>query len=375
MASAMSNSIFAVATRAIGGLSRIGVMLFVAGRYGPTLFGKVALAISLVEVFRNFSEFGLDTIALRKYSQSQSRERHLVLLRQVITSKVLAASLFYVISVIVIVCLSRERLEIELVMIAGISLISGNLVGALTSYYQSQFQMRRIFLRTLMVYTLYVSAACIAIYVGAPLLVIVAILPVAELVHVGLLYTAEMNYADFSYDTTATVTLLKESLPLGIMGSMIFLYIRLDNVVVYKLLGRTALGLYATCFRMMEPALMIPAAFSATLLVLVTTHSAELLTRKQVMNVAVRTLWPAYLFTLAAAAMLILGGSTVLRHFNPAYEAAYPALRILACSLIVRTVNITLTTLINSRGAYYALMRITASNLIVNIVLVFAMVT
>ena len=370
----MSNSVFGVATRAVAGFSRIGIMLLLASRYGPTLFGKVALAMSLMEVFRSFSEFGLDTIALRKFSQVQVPQHRFTLLRQVITSKLLAAGLFYVVSIVVAGLVTRERTEIELVLVASLSLFSANLVGALTTYYQSQFQMPRIFVRTLGVYATYVSVAFLAIFTHAPLLVIVAILPAAELLYFALLYRVEMKYAGFSYDVSATAALLKESLPLGIMSSMIFLYMRLDNIVVFKFLGDTALGLYATCFRMVEPALMVPVAFSTTLLVLLSTHSQEYKTRKQVLHVAIKALWPAYLFTFGAGLALILAGRTVLRHFNPAYEAAYPALRILALCLMIRSVNVVLTTIINSRGAYYMLTRITLTNLVVNIILVVILV-
>src|SRR5271166_2276328 len=234
--SAMSNSVFGVATRAVAGFSRIGIMLLLASRYGPTLFGKVALAMSLMEVFRSFSEFGLDTIALRKFSQVQVPQHRFTLLRQVITSKLLAAGLFYVVSIVVAGLVTRERTEIELVLVASLSLFSANLVGALTTYYQSQFQMPRIFVRTLGVYATYVSVAFLAIFTHAPLLVIVAILPAAELLYFALLYRVEMKYAGLSYDVSATAALLKESLPLGIMSSMIFLYMRLDNIVVFKFL-------------------------------------------------------------------------------------------------------------------------------------------
>jgi Na+-driven multidrug efflux pump len=49
-------------------------------------------------------------------------------------------------------------------------------------------------------------------------------------------------------------------------------------------------------------------------------------------------------------------------------------LRILTVLLFVRTINVTLTALINSTGRYSALARIAVSNLVVNVVLVLILV-
>ena len=64
-----ANSIFGVAARAVSGFSRAGILLLIASKYGPALFGKLALAISVMEIFRTFSEFGIDTIAIRRFAQ------------------------------------------------------------------------------------------------------------------------------------------------------------------------------------------------------------------------------------------------------------------------------------------------------------------
>ena len=80
-------------------------------------------------------------------------------------------------------------------------------------------------------------------------------------------------------------------------------------------------------------------------------------------------MWPAYAFILCAIAGLVFGGQILLRHFGTAYTlAAYPVLRVLAFVLFFRTVNITLTSVLNSEGKYAAVAKITATTLLVNIV-------
>ena len=75
-----------------------------------------------------------------------------------------------------------------------------------------------------------------------------------------------MHFPRLALNVRDTVVLFRESLPLGVMSAMILLYMRFDSIVVYKILGSTALAHYAICLRIIEPVLMVPVAFSTTLL-------------------------------------------------------------------------------------------------------------
>lgn len=370
----MKNSLFGVATRAVGGFSRIGILLLIARTYGPSLFGRVALAMSLMEIFRSFSEFGLDTVALRGFSRATSSADRTQLLGRVVTTKVISAIIFYFLSMAFVAALAHDRVEVGLGAIASLSLFSANLIGAMTSYYQGQLRMPEIFSVTVAAYLMYILVSVAAIRVHSSLYLVLAILPAAELVYFLMLRARDSSTTNLAWDSSATFLLLKESLPLGMMSAMILLYLRLDNVIIYKLMGSAALGLYAACFRMVEPVLMVPGAFSTTLLTLLSGKPDEHPSRALLVRLALHTMWPAYIFTFCAAAGLLTFGRLLLERFNPAYVSAYPALRILALCLLIRMVNITLTAIISARGSYYTLTKISSANLAVNIVLVLMLV-
>lgn len=364
----IANSFFGVASRAMSGFSRAGILLLIAGKYGPTLFGKLALAISMMEIFRAFSEFGLDTVAIRRFSKETAPERA-VLLAQIVTSKMVAAAVCYAASLLIMVILAGDSLTLLLSAIASLSLFSANLVGAFSSYYQSQLKMSEVFPATLIAFGLYLATSLALIFSHVALGVVICLLPACELLNAGLLYRKISGVPRFDFDFSRTASLFKESLPLGIMAAMVLLYVRLDNIFIFKLMGSAALGIYAAGFRIVEPALMVPHAFSISLFTILSSQGHESLTRKGLLGAVLHSMWPAYLFVACAGCVLILGGESILRHFGSSYLAAYPVLRILSVLLLFRTVNITLTSIINSRGQYSALARITASNLVVNIVL------
>lgn len=363
-----ANSIFGVASRAVSGFSRAGILLLIASKYGPSLFGQLALAISVMEIFRTFSEFGIDTIAIRRFAQENEAQR-VALLSRIVTSKLVAATICYLISILVTIIIAKNTFTLVLGITASLSLFSANLVGALSSYFQSQLRMAEAFPPTLFAFSLYVAASVGAIFQHLPLALVVCILPICELLNFFLLKRKIHNVLPFRFDLSATLSLFRESWPLGLMGAMVMLYLRLDNILVFKFVGSAALGLYAAGFRIVEPALMVPHAFAMSLFAILSSRGSERHSRRKVLVAAMHSMWPAYLFICCAASVLVLGGQSLLRHFSANYVGAYPALRILSAVLFFRTVNITLTVILNSRARYSLLAKVTATNLVLNLVL------
>ena len=362
-----ANSLFGVASRAVSGFSRSGVLLVIAGKYGPNLFGKLALAIALMEVFRMFSEFGIDSIAIRRFSHESEAQRTR-LLGHVVTSKLAAAAIGYVISLLVLVAMANDRTTLTFGAIAGLSLFSANLVGAFSSYYQSQLKMVVAFPATVIAYSIYIAVSLTAIFAHVPLVIVICFLPACEFLNFLLLYRKFSHIPVLHFDLSVTLSLFKESFPLGLMTVMTMLCFRLDNIVIFKFLGSAALGIYAAGYRIVEPALMVPHAFSVSLFAILSSYHL-VNPRRESLRAVLHTMWPAYLFIMGAASVLIFAGAPLLSRFGGSYSSAYPVLRILSIVLLVRTVNITLASILNSRGQYSVLAKVTATTLLSNAVL------
>ena len=109
------------------------------------------------------------------------------LLSRIVTSKLVAAAICYLISIVVTIVISKDLLTLVLGVTASLSLFSGNLVGALSSYYQSQLRMAEAFPPTLFAFGLYVAASLSAIFRHLPLALVVCFLPICELLNFFLL--------------------------------------------------------------------------------------------------------------------------------------------------------------------------------------------
>jgi O-antigen/teichoic acid export membrane protein len=363
------NSVSGVGLRAVTGLVRVGILLGIARAYGPELFGRLSLSISIIEILRMFSEFGVDTVSIRRFTQTDP-ERRTALLETVLGTKFLLSALFYVVGTTAVILLARDRFDILIVIVVGLSLFFSNGLGALSSYLQSCFSMSRILGTGALSSVVSIGFAWFAIRHKAPLLLVIVALPLGDALNLVLCYLATKLPLRVRFDTKETLSLLRDSLPVGITSALIILYFRLDTLFVFRFAGAAALGLYSACFRMIEPALVIPHAFSTTAYTVLSHVERNDDGFSVVAKTVLRTMWPAYAIVGSFALFLLLLGKALLARFFPMYLSAYPIMAILSLTLVVRSLNVGLTAIFNSRAQYFAITKIAAVNLLVNIVLV-----
>jgi O-antigen/teichoic acid export membrane protein len=361
------NSSSLVAARSIAGAARVGILLAIARTYGSAKFGELSLVISMVEILRTFSEFGVDTISIRKFAQAPAEQRT-DLLGGIIGAKFLMATLFYCVGAAVLLAITKARIELQLGAIAGLSLFFVGGLGSISSYLQSYFSMAKVFRTTLLASFVSIGFATIAILNRASLLWVIAAFPLGDGVNL-LLLSFKLN-APFRVSIRETISLLRESLPVGLSVSSVVLYFRLDNLFIFKFAGEAALGLYAVCYRMVEPALLIPYSFSTTSYTFLSGAEHQQAGVQKVTRILLRSMWPAYLFTAAVAAVVFAVGKPLMARFFPGYQAAYPILLVLVLTLCVRTMNATSLAVLNSRAKFSLLAKITGINLAVNLIFV-----
>jgi O-antigen/teichoic acid export membrane protein len=322
----------------------------------------------VVEILRAFSEFGIDTVSIRRFAQVSSEARA-GLLKVIIGAKLLLAACFYFLGSAALFLLAGR--EVALVsLVAGLSLFCTGVIGAISSYLQSFFSMSRMFRTTLLGSAVSVAFAVCAIHFKAPVLLVIVALPLADLVNLVFFCWRSDPPLKARLDIQSALSLVRESLPVGLMAVIAIVYFRLDNLFVFKFSGELALGLYAACYRLVEPALMIPQAFSTTAFALLSKPEHEKDSLSDVMGALLRTMWPAYTLVAAIASALLLGGKPFLLKFLPAYSSAYPVLLALVATLLVRSFNVALTAVFNSRARYSTVTKIAAANLAINLVLV-----
>ncbi|MDZ7343791.1 MAG: oligosaccharide flippase family protein, partial [candidate division KSB1 bacterium] len=64
--SILKNTSATIAIRGAFGLARIIVLLMIARKYGPSAFGQLALALSIIDIAKVIADLGMDIVMIRR---------------------------------------------------------------------------------------------------------------------------------------------------------------------------------------------------------------------------------------------------------------------------------------------------------------------
>jgi O-antigen/teichoic acid export membrane protein len=133
-------------------------------------------------------------------------------------------------------------------------------------------------------------------------------------------------------------SLMRIGLPVGISGLLIVAYGRIDQILVFRIVGDEAAGLYGSVYRVLDRAEFVPAAIMTTLYpIIAAAHGVDPARVRRLVQVALDALslitLPLLAFTIAMAAPIV----DLL--FGDEFAAAAPALPILMGAFVLVAYN------------------------------------
>lgn len=133
-------------------------------------------------------------------------------------------------------------------------------------------------------------------------------------------------------------TLARVGLPVGISGLLIVAYGRIDQVIVFRIAGDEAAGLYGAAYRVLERAEFVPGAIMTTLYPIIA--AAHATTPRRVRELLQQALDALTLITLPLLAFTIVAAApTIHVLFGDQFAAAAPALPILMFAFVLVAYN------------------------------------
>jgi PST family polysaccharide transporter len=255
------NSVWLFADKVV----RAGVGLFVGvwmARYlGPAQFGQLSYAIAFVALFTPIASLGLEGITVRELVRHPEKKNEI--LGSVFTLKLIGGIVAFLGVLAVLSLMRHEEVQVRwLVTIVALGMIF-QAVDVADLWFQSQVQSR---------YTVIAKNVAFLSLAGIKVWLIVTR---ADVVAFAWAATAEIALGAVGFyiafrsvgNTWGTLrpamvrmtSLLKESWPLLLSGLAIMLYMRIDQVMLAKMVGEQAVGLYSAALRFSEAWYVIPA--------------------------------------------------------------------------------------------------------------------
>lgn len=372
----LSNSAALITLRASNLAARLLLMFVIARHVPPAAFGVVVFAVSIAEIAKVISDFGMDTLAIREYASAADPQARARFAGALGASKLLLGAIVFS-AVAGWFVVTRPAFDATLGTIVALTIATALFTNYSLDLFQARLSVPRVLVPVLLTNVALALAAAAALPRLHDLRLQVALFPLLEaatgvvlLVRLraeGLLGPAPPAFG-------RVIELARRSLPIAITGIVIMTYSRLDVLVLSSRLDAAAVGLYGIAFRLTEPFQIAAASFGLS----VFSRFSSLFHDPggtSLRRVTVRYLIATLAYGVVAAVTLGVLAPPLLTRLLPAYAAAVPVLRLLSAALVFRTFNATLAGIIQGAGRFRLLTGIAVWNLVLVFALLQVLVT
>jgi O-antigen/teichoic acid export membrane protein len=231
------------------------------GRAGYGQWSTIFVVLTLVGYIANF---GLETVAVREAARDPDRAHEWI--GAVIALRMIVMVPAIVVSIVAIFALhqSHEMLIAGLILVITMP-FSG--VGAL----RLVFQLRVNNLIPMLVITLrsvlWTIAVAVIYWRGGGMIALAIALSATTAIGTVVQSVAAIKLAERRPRASRALLgpLIRESLPIGISGLLIVAYARIDQLLVFQIVGSSAAGLYGSVYSVLEQAQFVPISILTTL--------------------------------------------------------------------------------------------------------------
>lgn len=300
---------------------------YVARYLGPSQYGYLNYTVSFIGIFAPFASMGIDTILTRDLVKSIDKRNELLGTAFVIK---FVASCFTILAIIAASYLFKnDNLNRILILTYSFVLLFQSL-SVIDLYFQSQVLSKKTV--NVQIFGIIFSSITKLVFIYFHLNVfwfVLAYLFDAIFLAAGL-YISYRNCGlslKWKFDSQIMKELLSESWPLILTSVAIFLYMKIDQVMIKQMMDETSVGLYSSIVRICEVWYFIPTMICASLFPAIVNakkiDEAKFQSRQKKLYLLM--FWLSVIFSLG---VYFVGPWVLLLLFGQAYAPAIPALHL-----------------------------------------------
>lgn len=239
----------------------VGLILsaWIARYLGPTDFGNLTFAATYISFFYVVATFSLDALIIRDIARTPEAAH--VILGSGLAIRLLGGTIAWLCAVCcVLLFLANQKNNIWLILIVGATLFS-QAFQTIDLWFQSQSRASLGVIARLIAFA-FSSAIKLALLITEAPLIFFAIAMAADsiLVAVSLAWCYRKFRCPLSWKATSThiIELLRTGWPLAASGLAITIFMRMDQLIIAEMLGKSALGVYAAAMPLTQGLAFIP---------------------------------------------------------------------------------------------------------------------
>lgn len=245
----------------VGALAIVTIAL--SRHFGPQGFGSLAFGLAFVRIFAVIAAFGLDRILVRYFVETDGVSR--ATLGRALVLKLGIALLSYLALIALVFLVDpHDQLTLAIVVLAGAGLLF-QAFDVFDLYFQAQNRFRIAFFGRTLPIVFSTALKIGAILGGAPLLVFAALETVETALIALALFVAYRRCRPAALERDplplAPRHLLREGFPLLLGSLAAMIYMRSDILMLGKMAGFRAAGIYSAASQITEACALLPMAF------------------------------------------------------------------------------------------------------------------
>jgi O-antigen/teichoic acid export membrane protein len=258
------NTAIIMAGSIIGGAIGMATVIFTARYLGVDRFGTLSFVLTYIGFFAIIAELVATQIVIREIARDRSNAPSLV--GNMIAMKIVL-SLFAISVSCIAVNLSGYPLDTKVMLyIASLSFLSS--FGAVyVSVFRSSLRMAYPVATDILSAGLKLSFVIFLIHIKGSIVWFVVGTVVASIpaLIINMIFSKSLVMPVFRLDTALWRRMLKESWPVVLAAVFVMIYLRIDQIILFRMRGAEELGLYAAAVRLVDVFGVIPSAFSISI--------------------------------------------------------------------------------------------------------------
>jgi len=336
--------------RLLSKFASVAAMIYLSRYLGSARLGKYSVAYAYLYFFNILTSLGIDSIVVREISKDNSKADKL--LGNSITMK-LVLSLFTVgVSWVIVAFIDYPSDVSLLIYVASFSLLSSSFQTLYQGIFQVYLDMKYPVLVMVVMNFLLAGLTAWLIVLKAQLISFVVlrlIVGFPGLIALILLWALSHKYVRPrpQIDLSLWKELLYKSWPIALTSVFTTIYFRIDQIMLFKMVGENAVGYYSAAVRLTEFLNVIPGAFMVSVFPLFSKYfvtSGEKLDKAYKLSFKCMTT----IITPIAMGTTILAKPIIEAVYGHQFYDAFPVLQILIWSQITVSIGAVMTPLIIS---------------------------
>ncbi len=309
----------------LGGSLVTGVLI--ARFLGTESFGEYSFILSYVLVFITFSSFGLDNIELVEFSKKNYNDF------EICSNSLFIRSIFVVISFVVLwisLCFYKLESNTFWYLILYSSSLLTTPFNVYKNYFIGNFNNKIVakseIIRTLIVSSCKISFVFFKLSFGFFIIASILDLLVLSLGYASMFYSTKRFLFSMSYlQYDIIVDIVKKAFPLFLSGSVLIIYQRIDNFIIFSNYPKSSVGIYSVAQRLVDISIFIPITY--TQVIVPRLVSVRNISNSQYITTSIKYLrvlvWLSIVFI---AFYVLLGKFAILLLFGDKYVESYRVL-------------------------------------------------